>query len=168
MVNLLDNAAAVKDLLAKLTELSQTLNAESDSINDIIKRFEQILQQLNLGLEVWVSNDPIYTIDLEAVGEDGEPRPSRVIETELGFMRYDGTWQVCLRGAVYEEEDNPYGPDPNWRLIRVEGIRRLLDASRADRIEALSRFHALLEQLQTAAKHALKAIKDAKQLVSLC
>jgi hypothetical protein len=39
-------------LVSDLSQTAETLNRESDTINDLIKRFEERLCQLDIGLEV--------------------------------------------------------------------------------------------------------------------
>jgi len=41
-------------LLSELTETAAALNRESDSINSLIERFQQMLRELNVGIPVWV------------------------------------------------------------------------------------------------------------------
>ena len=48
----------------RLEELSKTLNQSSDELTKHLSEIQSKLQDLNLGLKVWVENPPIYKKDL--------------------------------------------------------------------------------------------------------
>ena len=54
-------------LLSELTETAKSLNAASDSINTLIKRFEDTLRSINLGLEVWLTSESLDSVNLDTM-----------------------------------------------------------------------------------------------------
>jgi hypothetical protein len=164
------HASEVSSLLYDLAQLSAHLNAASDSINDVIKRFEATLQSLNLGLEVWVEgddfDDPNDVIN-DMIASDSEvTKAHEAQETQLGFCRVGEQWQLCLRTAGYVIQQGRFGYE--WRFRDASEAVPLRKASRAKRIEALPRFPALLRALKKAAETALKTIEEAKTFVEAC
>jgi hypothetical protein len=163
------NASDVSTLLSDLSTLAASLNTESNSINELIQRFQSTLQQLNLGLEVWLDADPIRIRRQKVDADHGDETLKRLeVRTELGFCRgVTEEWTVCLRDTLYEVRTNDYDGEID-DLVESTYERTLLKASRADRIVALSKFPDLLKALKSQAEDALTAIREAKQFVTLC
>jgi hypothetical protein len=157
----------VTTLLSDPSTLAASINAESDSINSIIKHFEETLQRLNFGIEVWAASNPVRSVLAERKAEDDDESVRRETSTELGFCRWTTDWTLCLREALYEVSTDSYG-DEEWKLKHTYAKRQLLKASRADRIASLAQFPALLRELKDAAEQSLKAIHDAKAFVAQC
>lgn len=134
----------ISRLLSELSEVAATLNRESDSLNALIERFQHILRQLNVGLEVWLVN-PIRR----------DSRPSGVVETYLGFAKGGDNWELRIRHSTYCGDEG-----------LTEDECALLDASRADRIAALEAFPSILVVLKEKAEEAVQAIQDAKRFIS--
>ncbi len=148
-------------LLAELSDTAKTLNLESDSINDVIASLEHTLREINLGLDVWLTDQPLES---EAVMEDvpygHEPQETGNVFTELGFTKLDGTWQLVVREATYKYNDR--------RGLDFKGAPEPLPlraCNRELRIDALARFPRLLAAMKAKADAALKAIADAKKFV---
>lgn len=151
----------ISRLLQELSEVAETLNQESDSINDLIERFEDKLRNLNVGLEVWLAHalksEPwVYTEErsmTETIGTN---------DLQLGFVKFAGKWQLATRTVTWRR-----GPGDRRELTEVEtASTRLLDAPRDIRIAALRRFPELLREFIGAAKDAVRAIQDGKKLVA--
>jgi hypothetical protein len=155
----------VSSLLADLSSLATRLNAASDSINDIIKRFEATLQSFNLGLEVWVYGDGLS--DPDEVDLEADP-PHEEQDAELGFCRHGAEWLLCLRDTTCQVREHPEHYCREWKVIRAGEPRPLLKAARADRLAALLRFPVLLRALKHAAEQSLKTIEEAKTFVEQC
>jgi len=153
-------------LLSDLSESAKKLNQASDSVNDIIKRFQDTLRSMNVGLEVW----PVDLRSESWVADD----EAGYIDTELGFAKLKGEWVLATRRAkyvsllVYDEVSDEYVPlkDSRERLISTEDITPLLEEDRSMRIAALSHFPAIAEALKDEATTAIEAIEEAKKLVS--
>jgi hypothetical protein len=156
--------ADITRLLSDLSQTAETLNRESDTINDLIKRFEARLRQLNIGLEVWCRG----ALDTEPtdVSTDEETYEEGSVDTELGWAKGVKDWELCLRERVYHKLSDDFGGQ--WQALRTEHQRPLREASRQLRIAALRRFPQLLEGLKQEAEQAIKAIEDAKRFIDLC
>jgi hypothetical protein len=119
-------------LMSDLTETAKTLNRESDSINAIIERFETMLQRMNLGLEVWLVNEPLASEHWSVEPDEGTR------ETQLGFAKLL-EWRLVTREATYrvtyDEND-----EKTFDLLSTNSASPLSSASRAIRILALARF----------------------------
>jgi hypothetical protein len=155
--------ADMSRLLSALSHTAETLNRESDAMNQLIKRFEERLHQLNIGLEVWCA-DPLAseTTDLAPEGDDYE---EGAVDLELGWAKGLKDWELYLRERVYRRVSNPY---QEWQVVRTNRQYPLRDATRAHRIEALKHFPALLQALKEEAEEAVDAIEEAKRFVALC
>jgi hypothetical protein len=151
-------------LLSDLSHTVETLNRESDTINDLIKRVEERLRQLNIGLEVWCSA-PLVSTPVD-VSTDEETYEEGSRDTELGWAKGVRGWELYLREQVYRKLSDDFGGQ--WRTLRTEDQRPLRQAPRQLRIAALKRFPQLLEELKEEAEEAVKAIEDAKRFADLC
>jgi hypothetical protein len=165
-------------LLSDLGDTAKKLNKASDSINDIIKRFQDTLRSMNVGLEVWQG-----TIASELWNEtdedEGTEYPMGFIDTELGFARLEGEWALATRAAKYEwqrvpngdyDQDGVEGTSPliernRASLYSVANVTPLLECSRAVRIDALKHFPAIARALHGAAQKAIDAIETARAFV---
>jgi len=152
-------------LIAKLTANAKILNSESDSINDVIKAFEDKLREINLGLDVWLEDDPIESETLYEDDHRGERYESGNRDTELGLTKLGEVWHLALRDAVYKKEFDYNDNECGLALKDVEATTPLLQCTRKFRIEAIKRFPKLAEAMNAAAENAIGAIAAAKQLV---
>ena len=59
--------------LSELSNTAATLNRESDSVNEIIERFEETLRKTNLGLEVWLEEAALIGPAYEKLGDHVPP-----------------------------------------------------------------------------------------------
>lgn len=151
-------------LLSDLEDSASKLNAESDSVNAILKSVESRLVAMNVGLETWV-RDAILSEDEVKFFEDhaGEERTYTVTrDTELGFAKVIGEWCLAVRTERGEPNRNNSN-DLDW--AHESGPVRLCDQSRQLRIDALQHLPRLLKAVNENAKKALQAIADAKNLV---
>jgi hypothetical protein len=152
-------------LLSELTATAKILNDKSDSINEVIKAFSQTLREINLGLTVWLTDNPITskTIVEEIRDEDVE---TGAIDTELGFMKWyqNGAWGLATRQATYAYETDTWGNRTSV-FKREDEFTDLLEGSRKIRIEAIKRFPELVALMTAEAKAAVQAIETAKKLV---
>lgn len=146
-------------MLSKLASTAKTLNEKSDSVNDLIERFQETLRAINVGIEVW----PISLGDEGWMVEnrDGEDSECGSIDTELGFTKWGNEWVLATRRAFYDNTQyvNVYN------FVRAEDVTPLLQESRSVRIEALEHFPEIVKALQAAAEKAIRTIEDAKKLV---
>ncbi len=167
--------AEFSTLLSHLSTTAQQLNRESDSINEIIGRFQDTLRKLNVGIEVWVAESPLSRQSRRSPShtdtyEDREYQIYMETETcqELGFAKVGQDWSLVVRESSYEREEQSYHwqDEADWRLFsRTDPRQRLLEAPRALRLKALQVFPDLLKELTDEAAAALKTIHEAKKFV---
>ena len=151
-------------LLSELSTTAATLNRESDSINAIIEGLEERLRALNVGLEVWVDDDPLESEATEGEGRNGERYETGTIDGELGFTKLGGVWRLAVRTATYKYDDPDHAPGyQNPRFKSATGAIELSECPRKLRIEALERFPKLVAAMKMAAEAAVKAIEAAKK-----
>jgi hypothetical protein len=148
-------------LLAELTKNAAEFNRATDSINSLIKHFEDTLQNLNLGIETWIEYHPLDSYEDTVDDGEGEMKPGK-IDTELGFTKRAGEWGLALRVVVYRAEETA------WDFLRVESEFPLCNASRELRIAALGQFPQLLRDLNDKVKSIIKKIQTAREFVELC
>ena len=152
-------------LLSALTETAKTLNKESDSLNEVIGRCEQMLAGMKIGLEVWVDTDPLESSAWTEERHTDEEVERGTMDTELGFAEVHGKWRLAVRVARYETVDLRDNREISPRLYDVSQMTALLDASRRERIAALKHLPRLIEAMKREAEEAVKAIQNAKNLV---
>jgi hypothetical protein len=165
-------------LLSDLGETAKKLNQASDSVNDIIKRFQETLRSMNVGLEVWPAELKRHTwMD---TNDDEEEYERGTMTQELGFTRLHDAWVLATRSAYYEKQYSYDADSDKWvevaespenfvatlgALVRTEGATPLLEQSRATRIAALEFFPEIVRALKDAAGEAVKAIEAARAYV---
>lgn len=149
-----------------LREVAARLNEQSDSITKTIEQFQDTLQQLNLGLEVWIrlqSEESVYTPPI------GVKIPIPVsTETSVGYARGEDGWALYVKRISYRANtfDNPLIASRRVEAVKVNKWMKLVDASRSVRIAALDAFPKLLDALKTSAESAVQAIENAKKFLS--
>ncbi len=124
-------------LLTDLSNLSVRLNQESDALTDLVARFETVLCDLKLGVEVSLQK-PISS----EVWVDEKNHVEGVTKTHLGFCKGDQGWGLY----VWKSEHDEATPDTE---------RHLRDASRDDRIAAVEHFPALLKAMKEQAEEVI-------------
>src|SRR5258708_29820433 len=86
-------------LLSDLDETAKKLNQASGSVNDIIKRFQEMLRSMNLGLSVW----PVTLNSTTWMEEDSDVEECErgSMRHELGFTKHNNDWILATRTAYY-------------------------------------------------------------------
>jgi hypothetical protein len=147
-------------LLSELTDAAAQLNTESDSINDLISKFESTLSDINLGIEVWASA-PLEEVRWTEDDDDGRTMVEGTHDKQLGFAKIND-WCLAVRRVSYRKER-----DGDFTLLDTDGLSsELLHESRAIRIKALTLFPALARAMKERALESIRAIADAKKFVS--
>ena len=151
-------------LFDELSVVADSVNADSDTVTQLICEFEERLNELRLGIEAWVKVSESVTMftwqdddgDRSLPGEKSE-------ELQLGFAQSYLTgvgWRLFVRRATFQKIGSG-----DWEAIKSEDSVPLLEASRVDRINALERFPALLSELKTKAEGLLSKVGVAKAVV---
>jgi hypothetical protein len=138
---------SMSDMFSELDDLSRRLNDASDRINSTISVTNAKLNMLNLGLEVWLVNRPVFRSDCE--------------EIWLGYCEIEGEWQLAVRRRTCE-----HGPLEDVDEEEIEDdCRPLLRASRALRLDALPLIRELADEIKHRAEGLLQEITNAERLV---
>jgi len=153
---------------AALSDVAARLNAQSDTVNQLIEQFQDKLRALNVGLEAWVllETEPGSTI-VPAPRSPGRPAlPTTVtIQISLGYARGDDGWGLYVKRIAYKPQTLNLLSLAAAEVVTVYKWIKLVDASRSIRVEALGAFPKLLEALKTAAESAVQTIENAKKFV---
>lgn len=171
----------VVDTINELSDLSRKLNQKSDQINLIIESINQKLAALNFGVEVWLDHDldrdPIIVGDTMDVDDDGNPMNSVCSITLLGFCKVSerielnkqtkrpekkAVWELALKHAERKERPDGFG-DFSYELKNAKHPKRLLNASREERLAALEAIPRLLSKLKSEGERLLNVIEDAEK-----
>ena len=131
---------SVEQNFARLESLSQRLNASSDSLTESIERIEKKLASLRLGVSAF-DDHPLYT--RKCTSTEGE----YTYHYNLAYTKGDSGWGLVIWGC---DTDNS---------VREE--IPLLQAPREQRIMAMHRLPALLEELEGKAAEALEEVRKA-------
>ena len=140
----------VTRLFTELTDLSAVLNRESDSLNELITRFETALCDLKLGVSTSLTK-PIRAV----TWMDEKNSMEGTTETVLGFRKGEKGW------GLYVWERTPGGDSI------PESERRLREAPREDRIAAVEHFPALLVAVKEKAEEVVGEVRRARESVNL-
>src|SRR5437899_3524255 len=88
--------------LSELTNAAAALNRESNSVNQLIERFEETLRKINLGLEVW-SDEPVESIPWREEDQNtGDTLATGTNDAQLGLAKYVDKWQLVLRHVTWK------------------------------------------------------------------
>lgn len=156
--------AKVDHLFKSLSNIAKQLNSESDSVNATLEAFEEKLNALNLGIEVWVTEragDPLIVTDPE-----GDSRRSTRSEAVLGYHKdLIHGWGLAVKWFEVEEwiETDAKEEYPRKQKFNPSPPMRLLEASRDLRIVALDKLPRLLEALEEKAQVTIASINQAKK-----
>lgn len=156
----------------KLTEVAKKLNDESDKINKLIERFQDKLNSLNVGLEVWLERDPLEEWreeDDEEVSNEtwGERTPAeeepKIYKRLLGYTKsYDG-WAVSVK-TIAEYYDHK----GRFQSIDVANSEiELLKESREIRLESVTLFPQLLEEITARAEGLITQVSTIESKLNL-
>lgn len=148
-------------VISQLSDTASRLNRESDSINSTIQDIQDRINELNLGLEVWLEDSPLIL-------EDGPPALGRTFRNGLwlGYTKIGDKWALAVRWVRIEDKVNEIGEEYSKVTNRNEPIP-LLKFSREVRIEALSHIEQLVIALKERADRALNAISEAKKIARI-
>jgi hypothetical protein len=128
---------------SRLQNLSESLNKESDSLNEAIKAFEAKLASFRLGVTAWV--DP--PLEKEVDEKHGVEST-----TSLGYSKATGNW--CLTVA--------YGNDIDPESTQFSPLGQ---ASRDVRMKAVRQLPKLLKAIESAAAEAVKEVEEARKVM---
>jgi hypothetical protein len=138
----------MKELFSRLEVLSARINEASDSLANTITQIEIKLQELCLGVEVWVHIDTTQ-IYADSGNDNG------LMDEFLGYGKYNGQWQLLIksRSGVQVDDGSRGQPVP------------LYQQSRELRVKAIQHLPALLEALAKNAEDILQMI-ESQQVVA--
>ncbi|MEO5955831.1 MAG: hypothetical protein ABIR36_09115 [Nitrospiraceae bacterium] len=128
---------------SRLQNLSESLNKESDGLNEAIKAFEAKLASFRLGVTAWVRPPLEKEVD-EKHGVEST--------TSLGYSKATGNW--CLTVA-YENDIDPESAQ----------FSPLGQASRDIRMKAVRQLPKLLKAIESAADEAVKEVEEARKIM---
>jgi hypothetical protein len=157
---------------AALSDVAARLNAKSDTVNQLIEQFQDKLRALNVGLEAWVllKSEPgsvIVPVPGPRLTTPRQPAPATPVTMEIsvGHARGDEGWGLFVRRIAYKPGPSVVFPPANAEVVSVAKWIKLVDASRAIRVEALGAFPKLLAELKTVAESAVQTIENAQKFV---
>lgn len=157
--------AKIHARLVSLEQTAQSLNRVSNSINTILAAVEKKLVESNVGLEVWLNRVLGSTMSKARVDQNFG-RVDYSLQRELGFAKLNGTWCLTVRGV--RTNDTFFEGDPKCPIHYEEVVEEpipLMQASRQERIAALSLLPDLLEAIENEATRAIQTIEEATKFV---
>jgi hypothetical protein len=129
--------------LKNLTSLSKSLNEASDALSNQIARIEAALNELKLGLTVWV-------VISRSFSESGDS-----YEESLGYGKSAGKWGLLYATELSDEPES-------WSVVFLR------DAPRLEKIEAVKKLPVLLEAIEAKAAEVTKlASEQAAQIAEV-
>ncbi|HEY7291516.1 MAG TPA: DUF5677 domain-containing protein [Vicinamibacterales bacterium] len=141
-----------------LIPVARRLNTASDDLNAALKRIEERLNELGIGIARYVSIPE--TRDVINNGEDKDPE--EWIEYQVGYDRLGDSWALMTRRAHFQDDPMMTGvPADCWRF---DEEKPLLRASRDLRIKAVAAIPELLKDLKSEAQTVLGVVDAARRL----
>lgn len=147
--------------LQDLKPIAKRLNAVSDDLTAALDTIQQHLNELALGVEVWLvwRQDQSLTEIKTDEGYTAE---------ELGYGRIGDGWGLVVRTIQYVFVPSA---DPNWDNSYWEPVddveqKPLLKASRALRVAAVPKIPLLIRAMHEAAAAVIEAVEAAKVLAN--
>ncbi len=131
-----------------LSSVASSLNVASDELTKVVRKLDEALKKLNVGLTVWV------------VFEDrsDEQYPDQYDCDQIGYCKVNGKWGISLRRIwgheFYDATRNEEGP---WLFT---------DAPREMRLRSVDKIPVLIEALSKEASNTTKKIQEKTKEVS--
>ena len=140
--------------LEKLQPLADELARESDGMNELIEKLEAKLAALGFGIEASIL---LYETPTTHKYDDGE-EISASRRTWLSYEpHFGGGWSLCIQEQVIPDDVRDRGV-----VFEETPLRRLTEARRDVRIDALDRIHDLVDSLEENAKKKKKKVRKVK------
>jgi hypothetical protein len=141
-----------------LIPIARRLNTASDDLNAALKRIEDRLNELGIGIDRFV---PIP--DTREVVSDGTAHePEEWSEYQVGYDRVGDGWALLTRRAHFQDDPTlTASPEDCWRF---DEVKPLLRSSRELRIRAVAAIPKLLEELKAEAEGVLRVVESARRL----
>ena len=141
----------------ELIPLAHRINTVSDDLNSALKRIEDRLNALVLGIESFV---PIPDTREVASGDKREPEEWH--EYHLGYGRLGNRWALLTRRAYFHDDPSMTAlPASCWEFTDEKPLQR---SSRELRVKAVAAIPDLLKQLKGEADSVLKTVETAQHL----
>ena len=141
----------------ELISLACRINTASDDLNAALKRIEDQLNALMIGIESFV---PIP--DTREGASRDEREPEEWHEYQLGYGRLGDGWALLTRRAYFHDDHSITAlPAACWDFTDEKPLQR---SPRELRVKAVAVIPGLLTQLKGKADSVLKAVESAKHV----
>jgi hypothetical protein len=141
-----------------LIPLARRLNTASDDLNAALRRIEERLNQLGIGIARFV---PIPDTR-EGVSDGREHEPEEWCEYQVGYDRVGDGWALLTRRAHFRDDPSmTASPEDSWRFDEEKPLSR---SSRELRIKAVTVIPELLKELKAGAESVLQIVEKARHL----
>jgi len=153
--------------LRELKTIAPRLNESSDSLNPILSQINEQLNQMNLGLTVWLDAPPLINKGIEPTYFQKKHRIYSVEEREiLGYTKLKSGWGLAVKSVVLE--NGYFEGDENCPFTNpIDGdVRPLLECSRDIRTNSIELLPRLFDLLKDKAEKVINSLESAKALSS--
>lgn len=142
--------ANIKDL----KDLASNLNEKSNQLNKDLEAIQRQINELNIGLEVWLDDNALYQWDFQ------EEKCAGIMRILLGYYPVGDDWVLAVK-----TERESKGEDGGPIFEDIQSSRKpLLKASRQVRLAAVDRIPGLIALLKEEAEKALDRISKAEKM----
>lgn len=158
----------MEEVLKELKSISQALNDSSDSLTSTLTEINQKINNLNLGVEVWLDS-PLVSGKRRAPSENYPTPFVHTVEEGallLGYARTSGGWGLAVKEVDFQ--DGFFEGDsgcPFREVLEKTKPVLLTKATRTVRAAAMRLIPLLLERLKDEGKRLLNDVEVAKNLV---
>lgn len=141
-----------------LVPIASRLNTASDDLNEALKRIQDRLNELSLGIARFV---PIPSTH-ETLSDGTERHDEESYEYQVGYDRLGDGWALVTRRAHFTDDaTDTLSPEDCWQF---DEQKALLRSSRELRIAAVAAIPELLKELKGQAQSVLEVVETARRL----
>lgn len=159
----------MEEVLKELKSISEVLNDSSDSLTATLTEINQEINNLNLGIQVWLVDSPLAPGRRRAAPQNYPTPYVHTIEegaSILGYARTSEGWGLAVKKVDFQEGFYEGDSDsPFTDVLEETRPVPLLKATRTVRADAIRLIPSLLERLKHEGNKLLKDIEVAKELV---
>jgi len=141
-----------------LAPVASRLNSSSDDLNAALKRIEDRLNELGIGISRFVPIPDTRKIAREGVEHQAEDWS----EYQIGYDRLNDRWALWTRRAHFQDDPTmTAAPEDCWQF---DEEKPLLRSSRELRIKAIAAIPELLRGLKSEAEGVLQVVEIARRI----
>jgi hypothetical protein len=160
---------AMGNIKDDLAPLAPRINEASNNLNTHLESIERRLNDLNLGVEAWISYPTLTSSRVVTSDAERPTTVNRQLESdELGYGRHGNTWALLVRTICYTQTRDPRSGEWEYVDDAQEEVQRtpLLRSRRHLRVAAVDVLPKLIDEIKQQANAVIEAVERARQIAA--